>query len=482
MSRELSPSEFAVLRADAPPTELWGAIQGLLGENGALKAEQERLKTEQERLKAENDRLKARIAELEKRQGRPVKTPKNSSVPPSQGQKASRPAGEEGKKRTKASHPGVGRPLCETPDRVHEARTDVCPHCAVAVSADDQTLKQVYDRIEIPPIRPVVTQVRRHGGVCPCCRQEFLAPVPKGLEPGSPYGTSIVGMAVALRTGHAISYERLSGLFEEMFGLPISEGALGNLFQRARAAFADQVVHIKTRLLNGTILGSDETTVRLNKQTWWQWTFQNAEACIHVIRPSRGKDVPAEFLGNVRPDFWVSDRLGSQQGWSKEDWQVCLAHQLRDVEYAIEAGDTVFAPVVKGILQDAIRISHRRDTLADNTLKQYRARLDRRLDAALKLTPAADAGVDLRRQCMKFRPHFFVFVTNRGVPPTNNSSEQALRFSKIFLKVTNCFRSEWGANFFADVRSVVETGRRQGLTALEAIHKTLNGEPLFQTG
>ena len=54
----------------------------------------------------------------------------------------------------------------------------------------------------------------------------------------------------------------------------------------------------------------------------------------------------------------MSDRLGSQQGW---EWQVCLAHQFRDVQYALDAGDRVFAPVLKRILLRAIVIGHRRD-------------------------------------------------------------------------------------------------------------------------
>jgi transposase len=463
MSREPHPSEFIVLRADAPSSELWAALQEVLGENG--------------RLRAENAELKACLAALEAKLGRPGKTPKNSSLPPSRGQKANASKGTQ-TKRTQASHPGVGRPLAANPDHVVPAVALACPHCAAELSAADQTVRQIYDRIEIPPVKPVTTQVRRHGGVCPCCQKTFLAPVPEGLEPGSPYGTSVVSLAIGLRYSHAISYERLAGLFEEVFGLPISEGALGNLFERSRTAFADQVANIKGKLLASTVICSDETTMRVKKRTWWQWTFQNAQACIHLIRPSRGKDVPNEFLGDVRPDVWVSDRLGSQRGWGKE-WQVCLSHQLRDVQYAIDAGDSVFAPVIKRVLLRAIVIGHRRDRLADSTLKQYRANLDRRLDAALKVEPAAEAGAKLRRQCLKYRPHFFVFVTNRLVPATNNSSEQTLRPSTTFRKVTNCFRSDWGAEFFADVRSVVETGRRLGITAVEAIRKTLNGEPFF---
>lgn len=59
------------------------------------------------------------------------------------------------------------------------------------------------------------------------------------------------------------------------------------------------------------------------------------------------------------------------------------------------------------------------------------------------------------------------------IPPTNNSSEQALRWSVIFRKVTNGFRSDWGAELFAQVRSLVNTAKRQGISAFDAISRAL---------
>jgi len=41
--------------------------------------------------------------------------------------------------------------------------------------------------------------------------------------------------------------------------------------------------------------------------------------------------------------------------------------------------------------------------------------------------------------------------------------------------VTNCFRSEWGASLYGDVRSVFETARRRGIPILRAIRLTLDG-------
>src|SRR6202162_4174949 len=78
--------------------------------------------------------------------------------------------------------------------------------------------------------------------------------------------------------------------------------------------------------------------------------FHNGDSACFLIRPSRGKAVVGEFLGAVRPDFWVSDRLGAQMGWARTGHQACLAHLLRDVQYAIEAGDGAFAPAIKKVL------------------------------------------------------------------------------------------------------------------------------------
>ena len=75
----------------------------------------------------------------------------------------------------------------------------------------------------------------------------------------------------------------------------------------------------------------------------------------------------------------------------------------------------------------------------------------------------------------------FVFLKRRDAEPTNNESERALRPSVIFRKVTNGFRSEWGAKAYAALCSIVETGRRNGRSALAAIRDALVAPALQQT-
>ena len=185
-----------------------------------------------------------------------------------------------------------------------------------------------------------------------------------------------------------------------------------------------------------------------------------------------------DFLGEVRPDYWLSDRYGGQLGWAAKDNQVCLAHLIRDAQYAIEAGDDIFAPGLRHLFGRACRIGQRRPHLADATLKSYEQRLDQRLQALLNLTPVAMAGGKLQKSIRRCRRHLFTFVTHRDLEPTNNGSERALRPCAIFRKVTNGFRTPWGARLYADVRSVLETARRRNIGALDAIRLTLGHQIL----
>ena len=469
------PLALSPVEKDAPSPTLLARVD-------ALAAREKVLAAENAALFARVDALVARVAVLESENAAlradlkvPPKTPDNSGTPPSQGRKAN----GDGKASPKARvHAGAHRPLHPNPTRCEAVRVERCPHCRADVGDVAQMAVQTYDRIEIPEIKPEVTRLVLHGGVCPCCAGRFKAAAPTGLEPGSPFGPNLRAFVLYLRFGQAIPFERLARLMRDLFGLEISEGALANMLQDSAPAFAAQTSLIKQCLLSSTVLASDETSVRVGKKTFWTWVFHHADSACFVIRPSRGKVVVGEFLGDVRPAVWISDRLGAQMGWATRDQQVCLAHLLRDVQYAIDAGDAAFAPGMKHLLQRAVRIGRRRPTLSDATLLAYHARLERSLDQLLKPEPTTKAGLKLQRIIKRFRQSLFVFLTDREVSPTNNGSEQALRPCVIFRKVTNGFRSLWGADLYADVRSVLETARRRGIPILQAIRITLEAAPL----
>jgi transposase len=427
--------------------------------------------------------LTARVAELEAKLGEPPKTPDNSSLPPSHGKKANR----EGKLKRKGPRQGSlgrtggGRALVVNPDATVSARPVCCAHCQAALHEGDQTLAARFDKIELPTVVPVVTRVERYAGHCPCCGGTTLAPLPEGLEPGTPFSLNIVALAIYLRFTQAISYRRLSRLMLELFGLAISEGALDAAFQRAMPRFAAEVGAILARLRRARVVCSDETSVRIDGRTCWNWVFQNGEVVIHVIHHSRGAGVVSEVMDGHRPAIWVSDLYGAQQGHA-EEWQICLAHQLRDCQFAIEAGDTIFAPRMKALLLRAFVMARRRHHLAESTRHQYRQRMERELDAVMALAPTSRDGKRLRKRYGKVRSHLFTFLDHPEVGADNNGSERELRPTATYRKVTGGFRSKWGADLFAAIRSVIGTAARHGIDAYQAIRMTLQGQSVFARG
>lgn len=426
--------------------------------------------------------LLERVAALEAKLGQPPKTPTNSSTPPSRGQKGNRPPRPKTPRR-KREGPGVTRALADDPAQTVDCPAQNCPHCGTAMDADGQVLRHAYDHIDLPPLRPMVTRVRIFGRRCPCCRRRVRGTAPATMPPGSPFGPSIVTLLAYLHHHHAVAYDRLSRLMGEMFGLRISEGAIANALRRTSGALDKTAATILERLRSATVIGCDETGARLTTDTLgttmgWEWVLVSDTAVLHRIRASRGRGVITEILGGHRPRCWVSDRWAAQQGHA-ETHQVCLAHVLRDVQYAADAGESRFAPALRRLLCWAVAVGRRRAELKDSTLAQYRAKADRQLDRLLAMPTLTAAGADLVRQTKRWRGQFFTFMTDRDVPPTNNGSEQALRPSVIFRKVTNGFRSLWAADVHANVRSVIGTGRRNGLSAFIAIERALAGQPIL---
>ena len=413
--------------------------------------------------------LNARIAELEGRNGRPPKTPTNSSLPPSSGQKANAAAG--GTKRRKG-RPGVARELCPNPDVTRDIFAERCG-CGTALSATDQHVSFAYDHIDLPIIKPVTTRINLHRATCPCCRKQTSATPPSDMSPGSPFGPNIASKVAYFHGCQMVSYARLTELMQSVFGMKISEGAIANMLARTATPLATEADKIAAIVRASAVIASDETSARVSGKTFWQWVFSSRTAVYHIIAPTRGKCVPIDFLAGVKAEVWLSDRLAQQHKHATLH-QYCLAHLIRDAQYAIDAGDTIFAPLMKAFLQYLCGIGRRRPDLSDAQLAKAARNNARRLDRLLELEPTQIDGRKLRDMFeITARDKLLVFLRRRDVEPTNNGSERELRPSVIFRKVTNGFRSLWGAKAHADLRSIVATGRLAGYGPLSAIRAVL---------
>jgi transposase len=423
----------------------------------------------------------ARIAELEAELARrtgPPKTPANSSVPPSQGWKRKRPPAPGGKRGARPGHPGHSRARVE-PDAVREYRPTHCRHCGEPLPAAPQHRLAQRQVVELPPVRPWVTEHRRFGAWCSRCHRRTKAVYPPGVDPTQVLGPRLEALTVYLHERHHLGYARLQGVYADLFGLPLSQGAIGNLLARAGERLGPRVSAIREQVRASPVIGSDETSARVHGQNHWQWVFQTPEATYMVIVPRRNADAVTTFQAGTAAETWVSDLWKPQLGAAARHHQVCLGHQLRDLQYVIDKEQSAWARACQELFRLAIHRAHQRDQGALRGVA-YTAAVQKIETACDRLLTTPVPGAEASRLWVRFREQragLFVFLSDPRVPPTNNTSEQALRNSVVHRKVCGSFRSDWGPAVHAAVTTVLDTARKQGHPIFETLVAALTPPP-----
>ena len=431
--------------------------------------------------------LAAEVAELKRQQGQPPKTPGNSSVPPSVGFKANR--AERRARKRRPGHDGISRRR-QRPDVIVRCRPSTCQGCGEPLPLAGQRRVGRSQVVELPPMRPVVVEAWQYAARCQGCGERTKGTYPAGLEPTRTFGPQVEALLGYLHERHHVGYERLVEICRDLFGLQISEGGIDNALRRLAERARPTYEAIGAEVRAGPVIGSDETGARVAGKTAWQWVFQTPEASYHVIVPRRNADVIADFLGETRPEGWVSDLWRPQLQVDADTHQVCLSHQIRNLTYAVEAdGYTgrVWAVELRHLLGRAIHLHGIRDTLTADSFTRRRRRIENAVDRSVFRTflPEQPDTANARRLQARYREHrasLFIFFDRPDVPPTNNASEQDLRPSVIHRKVTGGFRSQLGADVSAIVTSLLTTARKRGENLFQALRSVAGTSPLHAAG
>jgi transposase len=412
----------------------------------------------------------------------PAKTPVNSSVPPSRGQKANRVAGRRRKPGPKRGHVGVSRVRSE-PDVIIECRPSACAGCGAALPQIGGRRVGRNQVVELPPVTPVVIEGWQYAMTCAHCGVQTMGTYPVGLEPRRTFGPRIEALLSYLHERHHVGYERLVEVCRDVFGLAISQGgvenALARLVERARPTYAA----IRETVRGSPVINSDETGARVAGRTEWQWTFQTPEASYHVIAASRGGEVIEAFLAGVEPEVWGSDLWAPQMLTRADAHQICMSHQERNLTFAVEAdtGDArLWAIELRRIFGRAIRLHHERGQVAPESFARRRLLIENATDRLVfdrYVAPQTEAA-RLQKRYRLHRDSLYVFLQRDDVEPTNNSSERDLRPSVIHRKVIGAFRSAWGAEASAIRTSILTTARKQGHNLFDAFLAIAGPSPL----
>lgn len=442
-----------------------------------------------ETLLAENAALRQRIEDLERRLGM---NSGNSSMPPSSDRpglepaKRARPKSKR-KRGGQFGHPKRTRPLIPTADcdRVVHHRPGACSDCGARLSGNDPAPDR-HQVTELPPIRPTVTEHQIHTLECPecgcLCRGRLPPEVPRGC-----FGPNVVAVVTLLSSFGRLSQRILASLMRDLFGLEISDGQVSRLQSIGRKALHAGYQEIVADVRNSATVNIDETSWRENGCRAWLWTVVGRLGTLLAVRPSRSRAVATELLGADFGGIVGSDRYSAYSHLNDRCHQFCWAHLLRDFQAMIERGGSA-ADTGTRLRSAGQELIHHWKRLQSQQIQRatfdthYRRLRSELLDALDNGSACADPKTAetcrrLSNECYSL----FVFAHHKGVSPTNNAAEQALRRSVIFRKLSFGTEEQTGSKNMSVILSVVETCRRLNRPRLDflrtAIHAAFNNKP-----
>src|SRR5262245_265005 len=447
--------------------------------------------------------LEKRIAELEARLDL---NSTNSSKPPSTDPPAVKlkrrpPAPPSGRKR--GGQPGHKRHTraLVPPEQVRETfevKPTQCQGCGAALQGDDPDPLR-HQVAEIPPVRPDVDEYRLHKLTCSCCGTITRAELPAGVPTGS-FGPRLRAILTMFAGSYRLAKRPIQQLASDLFGLDISLGMIAKLERQAADILKPVVAEVAAAIVAARSAHIDETSWSEANEKAWLWVGQTGNLTAFTIADNRGADVARSIVGTDPEKVVVSDRFPSYD-WI-EQHQYCWSHLRRDFQAMIDRQD-VGSAVGSDLLGSSDRLFHwwhkyRDGEMAWSTFLGYarpirwgiRQALGRGASCMSEKTAATC------RNLLEGEEHLWHFLRVRGIEPTNNSAERALRHAVLWRKSSGGTASEWGSRFVERVLSVLATCRQQGRNVLEFLsgcfraqqagrrHPTLllQLEPLLNTG
>jgi transposase len=436
-----------------------------------LEARVSELEVENKRLREENIELRARLNKNSTNSNKPPSSDPPFKRPPPKTKGKRKPGGQPG-------HKGVTRAVIppEQVDERKEIRPEVCA-CGESLQgvpgAGKPNVRQV---VELPPIKPHVTEYLLQPVRCPCCHTLNAPTVPP--EATTCTGPNLTALVATLVGEYHLSRDATAALLQTVLGIPICPATVQSCCEQMSQALVAPTREVEEAVPNAASIHLDETSWRQGGVMHWLWIGVTNHLALFAVNRRRGKDqlnlwFPKGYSGVLHCDRWRPYEMFGRR-------QLCWSHLERDIQAIIDRKSAGEQPAVDA-LAGAWSMFH--------TWHQFKEGKSTRPDLMRETAPYRAA---FRRFCTRGRDQkrdrkwralgkdllrqwdaVFRFLDTEGVEPTNNTAEQGLRSAVIWRRTTQGTRTDAGSLFVSRVLTAVGTCRRQGRRVLDFMRDAL---------
>ena len=381
----------------------------------------------------------------------------------------------------------------------------VCPHDGERLT---EIGEEISEQLDIVPAKVQVIRHIRKKYACPCCEQGVRTaalppqPIPKSLA--SPGLLAHVAVAKYVDALPLYRQERILN----RIGVELPRATLANWMIRSGELIVPLINLMRETMLDGELIQMDETTVQVLKEDgkaatsksylWVQRGGPPAHPLIlYEYDPSRGQSVPLRllegFTGYLQTDGYDGyNAVGNRDGITHLG---CWAHARRKFDEAVKAqghrGQAKAGKAMMGLawIQKLYRIEKAakaatpqqryqlRQQQAKPIVDELRAWLDRTLAQVPPSTLTGKALHYLHNQWDRL----VRYLEDGRLPIDNNLTENAIRPFVLGRKNWLFSDTVKGANASANLYSLIETAKANGLEPYQYLRHVFTQLPQAQT-
>lgn len=433
------------------------------------------------------ERLTLRVKELESQLHQ---NSRNSNYPSSMDKYKPKPAfprAKGGKIGGKKGHDGGTLKMVSTPDVVKAHTPEVCARCGQVHGTEPLIVRARRQVFDIPPPRIEVTEHQALDWVCSGCQALNQGQFPQDVCSNTQYGFRLVAMSALFNNGYNIPRNKVQAIFSDLYGVTLNEQTLQAQNEFAYACLARDEEHIQAKLRQSEVVHYDETGFYVGKDRFWEHVASNECYTCLFVHQQRGAGAHQSEV-SILPSFqnWaVHDCWPTYFNFTECRHAVCGAHLLREFTALIESGSK-WAQNFHAFLLDLYERSDKGKAAIptkerSKVLRKYQDLLQQADKEEPPPTqkprgkPKKTKGRNLLDRLIKYQDAVLAFAFHAEVPFSNNQAERDIRPTKTKMKVSGCFRTQYGAEIYARIQSFISTVRKLQFNPFNELYTVLSG-------
>ncbi|PIL41165.1 IS66 family transposase [Massilia psychrophila] len=404
---------------------------------------------------------------------------KTSSLRESSGKKV---GGQKGRK-------GTTLRQAEQPDEVvKHPLPGQCERCHAALPTQHARVWARRQVVDVPTV--AFNVVEHHALALTCaCGQFHTSSFPGGVSESVQYGPNVRALGVHLTQGQMLPYARAAELIHDVYGLAVSPGTLVAWVAEVSAALQETANLIASQLSAAQLVHADESGLRVAGKLHWLHIAANETHTWYGMHGKRGMAAIEEHgILAGRTGVLVHDCWAPYCRLDDSTHALCNAHLLRELLYAKETTGQPWAQAMTDFLLNANKLCtaarERQIVFSADDVRALRTVYDNIVREGERANRVASGRVkqsttvNLLRRFRQYGDAVLRFVGNFVVRFTNNAAERVVRMPKVKQKVSGCFRTLDGAEYFCVIRSCLDTLRKQGHNMLAVLQQAFAGTPI----